>query len=79
MPARSLLPLSSTSHFRRPQFLSPLLALLLLISANMLLTRNFAAASNFWNILLQVSPTLLVAIGMTTWSQPAGSIFRLVR
>jgi ribose/xylose/arabinose/galactoside ABC-type transport system permease subunit len=65
MAAPSLLWLSSNSHFRRPQFLSPLLALLLLIFANMLLTRNFTAASNFWNILVQVSPTVLVAIGMT--------------
>ncbi|HEX8184856.1 MAG TPA: ABC transporter permease, partial [Blastocatellia bacterium] len=28
-------------------------------------TPNFATASNFWNILLQVSTTVLVAVGMT--------------
>lgn len=40
-------------------------ALMLLIVFNILFTPNFAAASNFWNILLQVSTTVLVAIGMT--------------
>ncbi|MBV9036706.1 MAG: ABC transporter permease [Acidobacteriaceae bacterium] len=43
----------------------PPLALLLLIAANLLFTRNFATVSNLWNVLLQVSPTMLVAIGMT--------------
>jgi galactofuranose transport system permease protein len=43
----------------------PLLALLLLITANVLFTKNFATASNLWNVLLQVSPTMLVAMGMT--------------
>lgn len=42
-----------------------LTALILLIVFNVLFTPNFAAASNFWNILLQVSTTVLVAIGMT--------------
>ncbi|MBA3441904.1 MAG: ABC transporter permease [Pyrinomonadaceae bacterium] len=42
-----------------------LTALILLIVFNVLFTPNFAAASNFWNILLQVSTTVLVAVGMT--------------
>lgn len=42
-----------------------LLALILLIVANALFTPNFATASNLWNILLQVSTTVLVAVGMT--------------
>ncbi|MFL6350691.1 MAG: ABC transporter permease [Bryobacteraceae bacterium] len=65
MSARSLLSQNTILHVSRPQFLSPLIALLLLVFANALLTRNFAAAANFWNILLQVSPTVLVAVGMT--------------
>jgi simple sugar transport system permease protein/ribose transport system permease protein len=40
-------------------------ALVVLVVANALFTPNFATASNFWNILLQVSTTLLVAVGMT--------------
>src|SRR3954447_3362246 len=43
----------------------PLLALLLLIGVNVIFTRNFGTLSNLWNVLLQVSPTMLVAIGMT--------------
>jgi len=42
-----------------------LVALLLLILINALFTPNFAAARNFLNILLQASPTVLVAVGMT--------------
>jgi galactofuranose transport system permease protein len=42
-----------------------LAALILLILANAIFTRNFWNITNFWNILLQVSPTMLVAIGMT--------------
>lgn len=42
-----------------------LAALVLLVLFNVLLTPNFATANNFWNILLQVSPTVLVAVGMT--------------
>ncbi|HKS30275.1 MAG TPA: ABC transporter permease [Pyrinomonadaceae bacterium] len=42
-----------------------LCALLLLIIVNAIFTRNFWDINNFWNILLQVSPTMLVAIGMT--------------
>jgi galactofuranose transport system permease protein len=42
-----------------------LAALILLIIVNAIFTRNFWDTNNFWNILLQVSPTMLVAIGMT--------------
>ena len=41
------------------------IALVLLVVGNALLTPNFATASNFWNVTLQVSTVLLVAIGMT--------------
>ena len=40
-------------------------ALVVLVVGNALLTPNFATASNFWNVTLQVSTVLLVAIGMT--------------
>ena len=40
-------------------------ALVVLVVANALFTPQFATASNFWNVLLQVSTTLLVACGMT--------------
>jgi ribose/xylose/arabinose/galactoside ABC-type transport system permease subunit len=40
-------------------------ALVLLLVANMIFTPNFADVNNFRNILLQVAPTVLVAIGMT--------------
>ena len=40
-------------------------ALLLLLVANMLFTPNFVDVNNFRNILLQVAPTVLVAVGMT--------------
>jgi galactofuranose transport system permease protein len=42
-----------------------LAALVLLLLANLLLTPNFAAFDNFRNILVQATPTMLVAIGMT--------------
>ncbi|HEX8708955.1 MAG TPA: ABC transporter permease [Pyrinomonadaceae bacterium] len=42
-----------------------LIALILLIVANIIFTRNFWDARTFWTILLQVSPTMLVAVGMT--------------
>src|SRR5215217_5482917 len=41
------------------------IALVVLVVGNALLTPNFATASNFWNVTLQVSTVLLVAIGMT--------------
>ncbi|MDQ6786368.1 MAG: ABC transporter permease [Acidobacteriota bacterium] len=40
-------------------------ALVLLVLANVFLTPNFADINNFSNILVQVTPTMLVAIGMT--------------
>jgi simple sugar transport system permease protein/ribose transport system permease protein len=40
-------------------------ALLVLLLANAVFTPNFARAGTFWNVLLQVSPVLLVAVGMT--------------
>lgn len=40
-------------------------ALLLLIVANAILTPNFADFNNLRNILIQVTPTMLVAVGMT--------------
>jgi ribose/xylose/arabinose/galactoside ABC-type transport system permease subunit len=42
-----------------------LAALVLLVVANSALTPNFLDVNNFRNILLQVSPTVLVAVGMT--------------
>src|ERR671917_720121 len=42
-----------------------LAALVLLFVANSILTTNFFDPNNFRNILLQVSPTVLVAVGMT--------------
>jgi ribose/xylose/arabinose/galactoside ABC-type transport system permease subunit len=42
-----------------------LAALVLLVAANSVLTPNFFDVNNFRNILLQVSPTALVAVGMT--------------
>ncbi|MDB4949039.1 MAG: rbsC, ribose transport system permease protein [Gemmatimonadetes bacterium] len=41
------------------------IALGVLVGANALLTPNFASAGNLWNVLLQVSTVLLVAVGMT--------------
>ena len=40
-------------------------ALVALVLFNALFTPHFATASNLWNVLLQVSPVLLTAIGMT--------------
>lgn len=58
-----------TSAFARLGALGPtygaLAALILLIIANAIFTRNFWDINNFWNILLQASPTMLVAVGMT--------------
>jgi len=42
-----------------------LVALVVLLIANAILTPNFFDPNNFRNILLQVSPTVLVAVGMT--------------
>ncbi len=60
---------SSASLLSRLAALGPtygaLLALILLVVGNALFTPNFATAGNLWNILLQVSTTVLVAVGMT--------------
>lgn len=42
-----------------------LVALVVLVAANALFTPNFATTGNLWNILLQVSSVVLVAVGMT--------------
>src|SRR5215218_8030571 len=42
-----------------------LAALVLLVVVNSVFTTNFFDFNNFRNILLQVSPTVLVAVGMT--------------
>ncbi len=42
-----------------------LAALVTLVAANAALTPGFATAGNLWNVLLQVSEVLLVAVGMT--------------
>jgi ribose/xylose/arabinose/galactoside ABC-type transport system permease subunit len=54
---------------RRAPLLGPtsgaVAALVLLVVGNALLTPNFATAGNLWNVLLQVSTVVLVAVGMT--------------
>src|SRR5215207_8488970 len=40
-------------------------ALVALVAANAVFTPNFASVGNFWNVLFQLSVTLLVAVGMT--------------
>ncbi len=47
-----------------PQYVA-LSALAMLVALNALFTPNFATAGNLWNVLLQVSTVMLVAIGMT--------------
>lgn len=42
-----------------------LAALVLLVLLNLALTPGFASTDNIWNVLLQVSTTILVAVGMT--------------
>lgn len=41
------------------------LALVVLVVVNSIFTPNFATVGNFWNVLFQLSVTLLVAVGMT--------------
>ena len=41
------------------------LALVVLVAVNAVFTPNFASVGNFWNVLFQLSVTLLVAVGMT--------------
>ena len=40
-------------------------ALVALVAVNSIFTPNFTTAGNLWNVLLQLSPVLLVAMGMT--------------
>jgi len=47
-------------------------ALVVLVVANSILTPNFATVGNFWNVLFQLSVTLLVAVGMTLVIATAG-------
>jgi ribose/xylose/arabinose/galactoside ABC-type transport system permease subunit len=49
-----------------------LIALVVLIVVNSIFTPNFATVSNFWNVLFQLSVTLLVAVGMTLVIATAG-------
>ncbi|HEX8454631.1 MAG TPA: ABC transporter permease [Longimicrobium sp.] len=41
------------------------IALVAIVAANAIFTPSFATAGNFWNVLFQLSVTLLVAVGMT--------------
>src|SRR5687767_2996539 len=41
------------------------IALVVLVLVNAIFTPNFATVGNFWNVLFQLSVTLLVAVGMT--------------
>ena len=42
-----------------------MVALVVLVAVNSVFTPNFATTGNFWNVLFQLSVTLLVAVGMT--------------
>jgi ribose/xylose/arabinose/galactoside ABC-type transport system permease subunit len=42
-----------------------LIVLILLMAVNMIFTPNFASVNTMWNILIQVSTVMLVALGMT--------------
>ncbi|MFN2635839.1 MAG: ABC transporter permease [Gemmatimonadaceae bacterium] len=54
-----------------PRWLAPgstsgaIIALIVLVLLNVFFTPNFATTSNFWNVLLQASEVVLVAVGMT--------------
>ena len=47
-------------------------ALVVLVVVNSIFTPNFATVGNFWNVLFQLSVTLLVAVGMTLVIATAG-------
>jgi len=49
----------------RSQTTGALVALIVLVVANAAFTPNFATTGNLWNVLLQTSSVLLVAVGMT--------------
>ena len=65
MSANSPVVQATSLRFRVLHGRAPLTALLLLVLANAVLTKNFYASNNLWNILLQITPTMLVAVGMT--------------
>lgn len=52
------------ARVRRPEYAAAC-ALVALVLGNALLTPHFASAGNLWNVLLQLSPVLLAAVGMT--------------
>lgn len=62
---------ASVEPSRVPKWFAPgstsgaLIALMVLVVLNSFFTPNFATASNFWNVLLQASQVVLVAVGMT--------------
>ena len=56
--------MSLAARIRRPEYAAAG-ALAVLVVGNALLTPHFASAGNLWNVLLQVSPVLLAAVGMT--------------
>jgi simple sugar transport system permease protein/ribose transport system permease protein len=59
------------STSRVPKWFAPgstsgaLIALVVLVALNSIFTPNFATTSNFWNVLLQASQVVLVAVGLT--------------
>jgi galactofuranose transport system permease protein len=61
-------PTTKTTDFKfadyAPTYGAPV-ALVVLLVVNLIFTPGFAAVNNFGNILVQVAPTMLVAIGMT--------------
>jgi ribose/xylose/arabinose/galactoside ABC-type transport system permease subunit len=66
--ATSITPTAAKREFRIADYAptyGALAALVLLLVLNILFTPNFAAYDNFRNILVQVAPTMLVAVGMT--------------
>ena len=66
--ATPLEPTAARREFRLADYAptyGALAALIVLLAFNMIYTTNFAAIDNFRNILVQVTPTMLVAIGMT--------------
>ena len=52
------------ARVRRPEYAAAS-ALVALLVGNAVLTPHFATTGNLWNVLLQVSPVLLAAVGMT--------------
>ena len=49
---------------RGPEYAAAV-ALVVLVAGNAIFTPHFTSASNLWNVLLQVSPVMLAAVGMT--------------